>query len=48
MWETTLVGKPNDLVYFLDLKNNLKNIFGQNALVVITFEKDLVCSIALI
>lgn len=48
MWETTLIGKPNDLVYFLDLKNNLKDIFGQNALVVITFEKDLICSIALI
>ena len=39
MWEITLLGKPSDIVYFLELKNTTKKIFGSNALVVITFEK---------
>lgn len=47
MWEITLRGKPSDIVYFLELKNNLKEILHKNTLVVITFEKDLVCSIAI-
>lgn len=47
MWEITLRGKPSDIVYFLELKNSLKEILNKNAIIVITFEKDLVCSIAI-
>lgn len=47
MWEITLSGKPNDIVFFIDLKNYLKKLNKKN-LIVITFEKDLICSIALI
>lgn len=48
MWEITLKGKPSDIVYFLDLKNKLKSTFDKNVLICITFEKDLVVSIAYI
>ena len=48
MWEITLLGKPSDIVYFLELKNTTKKIFGSSALVVITFEKDLVLSLAVL
>lgn len=46
MWEITLKGKPSDIVYFLDLKNKLKQMYDKNVLICITFEKDLVVSIA--
>lgn len=45
MWEVTLCGKPADIIFFLDLKNTIKKISG-NALCIITFEKSLICSIA--
>lgn len=48
MWEITLIGKPYDIVHFLELKNVLKSSFGKSVIVVITFEKDLICSIAVI
>ena len=46
MWEITLVGKPSDIGYFLDLKDILKSKFNKEIIVVISFEKDLICSIA--
>ena len=48
MWEITLLGKPSDIVYFLESKNTTKKIFGSSARVVITFEKDLVLSLAVL
>ena len=48
MWEITLLGKPSDIVYYLELKNTLKQNFGNDVLTVITFEKDLVMSIAVL
>ena len=48
MWEITIKGKPSDIVYFLELKNTLKDLFKKDILVVITFEKDLLCSVATI
>jgi len=46
MWEITLVGKPSDIGYFLELKDILKRKFDKNVIIVISLEKDLVCSIA--
>lgn len=48
MWEITLHGKPSDILHFLELKNKIKKILNKNALVVITFDSDLVCSIAVV
>lgn len=48
MWEITLRGKPSDILHFLELKNKIKKILNKNALVVITFDSDLVCSIAVV
>lgn len=47
MWEITLVGKPNDIGYFLELKDYLKKELDNNVIVVISFENELICSIAL-
>ena len=30
MWEITLVGKPSDIGYFLDLKDILKSVWNLN------------------
>lgn len=46
MWEITLIGKPCDIGYFIDLKDTLYRKFKNEILVVISFEKDLICSIA--
>lgn len=48
MWEITLYGKPSDILLFLELKNKIKLLMNKNALVVITFERDLVCSIGVV
>lgn len=48
MWEITLRGKPSDILHFLQLKNEIKELMNKNALVVITFDHDLVCSIGII
>jgi len=47
MWETTLIGKSSDVAYFLELKDILKQTLNKEAIVVITFENDLICSIAI-
>ena len=48
MWEITLLGNASDIVYYLELKNTLKRNFGNDVLAVITFEKALVISIAVL
>lgn len=48
MWEITLRGKPSDILHFLQLKNDIHALMNKNALVVITFDKDLVCSIGVV
>ena len=47
MWEITLVGKPKDLEYFLELKDYLKNLIKNDIIIVLSFENSLICSIAL-
>lgn len=46
MWEITLLGKISDFVFFQQLKDNLKNQFDNNIVVVITYNENLICSIA--
>lgn len=47
MWEITLVGKPNDIGFFLELRDFLKIKLGKEVIIVISIENNLLCSIAL-
>lgn len=46
MWEITLLGKTSDIVFFQQLKDTLKKQFNNDVVAVITFNENLICSIA--
>ena len=45
MWEITLIGKPCDIAFLIELKDNLKKSLDKDVIVVIAFDKNLICSI---
>lgn len=47
MWEITLFGKPCDIAFLIELKDYLKKHLEKDIIVVIAFDKNLICSIAI-
>ena len=47
MWEITLIGKYRDIVYMQELVENLENLYNSRVVSAISYNKNLICSIAI-